>query len=136
LNFFSGYQHDDGSLRSVPYWPFTDWVQGKGWRSGMAPVGSDHSSAILDLQLCMALQLASELEDNLGLKEQGSAYRKNYQLLQETIRAKYWDTSRKLFADTGDKKTFSQHANTLAVLSEVVIGDEAKELMNKVMTDT
>ena len=38
-------------------------------------------------------------------------------------------TARKLYADTPSKKQFSQHANTLAVLGDVITGPAARELM-------
>lgn len=136
LNFFEDYQQEDGSLRNVPYWPFTDWVQGRGWRNGMPPVGGDLSSAALDIQLCLAFKVASEMELKLGLQELSTLYQQKYDQLKKVIRAKYWDGSRNVFADTSDKKLFSQHTNTLAVLSEIVTGDEATTLMKKVLTDT
>ncbi len=32
LNYFSNYQQADGSLKNVPYWMFTDWVEDKDWK--------------------------------------------------------------------------------------------------------
>ena len=58
----------DGSLRNVPYWIFTDWVEGKtGWPGGVGPIGADGSSSLLDFQLLWALQVAAKLESELGL---------------------------------------------------------------------
>jgi hypothetical protein len=53
----------------------------------------------------------------------------------QTIKTKYWDESRQLFADTKDKKLFSQHTNTLAALANVITGDKATQLMQRVITD-
>lgn len=136
LPFFERYQQEDGSLKNVPYWVFTDWVDSEGWNFGMAPKGPNGESAILDLTLLWAYQLASELEQDLGVKEIAGIYRVRTQQLKETIRLKYWDDGRGLFADTETHDLFSQHANALAILSGMVDGDLASGVAGIMLTDT
>ncbi len=40
--------------------------------------------------------------------------------LKTTIKSKYWDEASGLFADTPDKQKYSQHANSLAILADIV----------------
>ena len=136
LQFFNKYQQADGSLKNAPYWEFTDWSEGKGWKSGMPPFGEDGSSAALDLQLLWAYQIAASLEDSLGMKAYASEYRQKATQLTETVKRKYWDEAKQLFADTKEKNYFSQHTNTLAILTGVVKGVQAKQLAQKIITDT
>jgi alpha-L-rhamnosidase len=136
ISFFERYQQADGSLKNVPYWVFTDWSQGKGWDFGMAPIGKNGESAVLDMQLLWTYQLAAELENSLGLKELASHYRSRAAQLKKTIQAKYWDSGKNLFANTQEKDNYSQHANSLAILSGVVPADQAKPLAAKMMADT
>jgi hypothetical protein len=136
LQFFSRYQQPDGSLKNAPYWEFTDWCDGKGWVSGMAPFGKDGCSAALDLQLLWAYQIAARLEDNLGMKVFANEFNKRAGILTETIKRKYWDNTRQLFADAKEKNYFSQHTNTLAILTGIVKGEQAKQLAQKMITDT
>lgn len=135
LSFFESYQQPDGSLRNVPYWTFTDWSQGTGWDFGMAPKSADGESAVLDVQLLLTYQLASHLENSLGIKELGRDYAKRAEKLKATIVSKYWDASRGLFADTRAKDTFSQHVNSLAILAGVITGPDATKLAEKMLTD-
>lgn len=135
LNAFQGYQTSSGSLKNVPYWIFSDWVEGYGWRDGVAPVGKDGFSAMLDLQLLMAFQAASELEDNLGLKEQGRIYKAKAEQLKAEITNKYWDATKGMFADTPEKDFFSQHTNSLAILAGLSTGKEAEGIARKMLTD-
>jgi alpha-L-rhamnosidase len=136
LDFFSRYQQDDGSLKNVPYWNFTDWVDDrKGWSGGVAPIGKDGSSAVMDLQLLWAYQTAADLEDELGMEAYAVLYRERAGKLMETIRGKYWDPSGNLFADTPEKDVFSQHANALAILTGMVTKEEAALLANKMLTN-
>ncbi len=136
LSFFERYQQPDGSLKNVPYWVFTDWSQGKGWDFGMAPTGKNGESAVLDMQLLWTYQLAAQLEENLGLKELASRYRSRAAQLKKTIQAKYWDAGKGLFANTPEKDNYSQHANSLAILSGVIASDQAKPLATKMLADT
>ncbi len=136
LSFFENYQQPDGSLKNVPYWVFTDWVEHEGWDFGMAPKGRNGESAVLDLTLLRTYQLAAELERDLGVKEIARDYTERARQLQQAIRSKYWDEGSGLFADTEAKNLFSQHVNSLAILSGVVMGDEATALAKKLVTDT
>src|SRR5664279_5973491 len=88
----------------------------------MAPFGRDGCSAALDLQLLWAYQIAAKLEDSLGMKVFANEYKKRAAILTETINRKYWDNTRQLFADTQEKNYFSQHTNTLAILTGIIKG--------------
>ncbi|HTE33194.1 MAG TPA: alpha-L-rhamnosidase N-terminal domain-containing protein [Chryseolinea sp.] len=136
LSFFERYQQADGSLKNVPYWVFTDWVEHKGWNFGMAPKGSNGESAILDMQLLWVYQLAAELEEHLGLKDFDRLYTVRAEQLKQTIQKKYWDSNRKLYADTEAKDFFSQHVNSLAILSGVIVGENATTLAKTMLSDT
>jgi alpha-L-rhamnosidase len=137
LDFFHRYQHADGSLIHVPYWNFSDWVENRpGWTGGVAPRGTNGNSCILDMQLLWAYQVAAELEDELGMKAYAQLYTQRAEKLAQTIQVKYWDRIKGMFADTPEKDKFSQHANTLAILTSLVTGDEAELLGNKMLQDT
>lgn len=136
LAFFNRYQQADGSLKNAPYWEFTDWASGKDWHSGVAPIGANGNSAVLDMQLLWAYQLAAELEDKLGSKELFMKYAALAQQLQQTIHSKYWDDTKKMYADRPEKDVFSQHTNALAILTGVATGDDATLLGQHLLTDT
>lgn len=135
LNFFQRYQQADGSLRSVPYWNFTDWAVAPGWNSGIAPTDPVLGSAEMDLQLLWAYQLAEEMESALGSKELAADYSARVALLKKTIFTNYWTPARGLFSDLKGRPVFSQHTNSLAILTGVVQGDQARELAVKILKD-
>ena len=98
LWFYSKYQQKDGTLKGVPYWMFTDWVENhKGWDGGTAPYGKDGSSSILDLQLLWALQVATNLETKFGSSANATIYKNKAQQLQASIKKKYWNDTKKAF---------------------------------------
>lgn len=136
LSYFRNYQQDDGSLAHVPFWMFTDWVDTKGWVNGEAPYGADGSSALNDLQLLYAYQKAADMEQRTGIREFSTVYNRYASQLKQTIRNKYWDKNRELFADRPDKDLFSQHANALAILTGISTGNEALSIARKILSDT
>jgi alpha-L-rhamnosidase len=116
LDFFSKYQQPDGSLKNTPYWTFVDWAGNMG--GGLK--GSDGSAAIYDLQLLWAYQWAADMEAKNGLKDYATIYNQKAAQLKATIQRKYWDPGKKLYADTKEKNSFSQHTNSLAILTGIV----------------
>ncbi len=136
MNYFRNYQSPDGSVKGVPYWMFTDWVETKGWSSGVGPVGKDGSSSLIDLQLLWAYQLASDLESRYGLQSYATLYKKYASQLKKTIYMKYWDDRRKLFADRPEKDLFSQHANALAILTGLVDNSRGAALAKQIISDS
>ncbi len=136
LNFFARYQQADGTLRGVPYWNFTDWVMNRpGWLVGAAPVGKSGESAVLDLQLLLAYQTAAAMENELGMEAYSRLYSQQANRLMETIRDKYWDETKGLVADTAGKDSYSQHANTLAILTGVLSEEQRIPVARKMLSD-
>jgi alpha-L-rhamnosidase len=136
LRFFSGYQGSDGSLKNTPYWTFVDWANGRDWSVGAPPIGADGGSAILDLQLLWAYQWAAEMEGQLGLPYYTGLYRQKIAQLKQTIQRKYWSNSRGLYADTEEKTLFSQHANSLAILTGMVAKADLAKAGHRLLTDS
>ncbi len=136
LDYFKSYQQADGSLKNTPQWMFTDWVDAKEWKSGAGPVGANGSSAVLDLQLLWAYQVAVDLENKVGNPALASQYLASIDKLKRTIRAKYWDVNKKLFADREEKDEFSQHTNSLAILTGIVSPQEASQIANQLINNS
>jgi len=135
LEYFHQYQLPDGALAHVPQWMFTDWVDTKGWQSGVGPVGKDGTSAMIDLQLLWAYQLAAELERQAGMSAFSTLYSQRAQQLKKTIRQRYWVADRQLFADDAEHTFFSQHTNTLAILTGLVEGPQARQMAEHLRDD-
>jgi len=134
LSFFEGYQKSNGSLNALPWWRYFDWVPS--WRNGEAPQEEDGSSAPFDLLLMLAYGWAADLEAKVGLAPLAEVYRKREQQLRQTAQQLYWDAGRQMYADTSTKKLFSQHANTLAVLGNVITERPAHDLMLRILADS
>jgi hypothetical protein len=133
LWFFAARQQPAGSLARLPWWNFVDWT--KQWADGVPPALAGGNSAPLDLQLLLGYQWAAEMEASLGNKALAEDDRRAAAQLRDSIRRLYWDAGRLLYADTPDKREYSQQANALAVLAEVSGGAEAQDLIERVAAD-
>jgi hypothetical protein len=133
LAFYAKHQKADGSLGRLPWWNFVDWA--REWKDGVPPAGLQGGSAPLDLQLLLACRWAAEMEAAIGSKALAGEYRAKAQQLAATIRSLYWNSGRRMFADTADGANFSQHSQALAVLAGVVAGEEARDLVNRTVDD-
>lgn len=131
LEFFAKYQQADGSLKDMPYWRFVDWVGDMGW----GPMGADGSAAMYDVQLLLAYQWAADMENAIGVPFYAEYYTQKAKQLAETIKRKYWVADKKLFADTNEKKGYSQHVNSLAILANIVDPEDLVAVGNNLLTD-
>ncbi|MGX8683192.1 MAG: family 78 glycoside hydrolase catalytic domain, partial [Bacteroidales bacterium] len=136
LHYFSKYQMADGRIKGLPGWNFSDWVYSEGWQMGVAQVGADGGGVLMDMQLLLALQMMSELESMQGNTFMSNKYAKEAEHLKQGIQNAYWDASKGLYAQTSEKKLFSQHANALAILTDMVTGEQAKQMAQKMLTDS
>lgn len=136
LGFFEKYQGAGGSLKNLPFWTFTDWVNGHNWNGGNAPKGADGCSSVLDLQLLLAYQWAAQMEAKLGMKSYADLYQNRADELKQTIQRKYWSQERQLYAETAEKNSFSQHTNSLAILAEAGPKENWALVGKKLLQDT
>ena len=131
LWFFAAHQNANSSLGHMPWWNFVDWV--KQWQGGVPPDADSGNSAPLDLQLLMAYQWAAEMESVLGQRALADEDREAAVRLRDTVQRLYWDSGDRLFSDTPAKREYSQHTNALAVLAGVTEGEEARDLMERIV---
>ncbi len=129
-----------GLLGPLPYWTFVDWTNEWPWNNelgfGGTPAGArEGGSSIVSLQLADTLQRAVELFQTHGRADLAARYEQRAASLRVAVVHSCWDEKRRLFADTAEKKVFSQHANVFAVLSGAIDGEAAKELIQRVAAD-
>ena len=114
LDYFLGCLGPDNCLRLDWGWCFADWVPG--WHWGNPPVGSDGVSALFQWHLVTTLQMAGRLEQHFGEPEFAARnFRRAAELAQAAER--FWNEERGLYADTGGQESYSEHVQTMAILS-------------------
>lgn len=110
------YRNEAGLVRQPKGWTYIDWIPE--WHMGAAPEGGDGISCVYNWQLVYTLRLAAELENYIGESElAGRAMRLAGELADATHLA-FWDADTGLYADDATVVSFSEHAQSMAILSD------------------
>jgi hypothetical protein len=121
----------DGLIDHLAGWNYLDWVPA--WKEGIPPEGKGGGGASFHFLLQIALHQAAELEDTLGEPEMAARWRRHASELSATARRVYWNESRGLFADDRAHRSFSEHAQSLAVLAGAFSPGEREQLINALL---
>ena len=126
-------RNPDGLLEALPGWSFIDWVPD--WEYGM-PIGARSGiSSPVNLFFVLALKYAAELERAFG---EPSLAERNEQLafeLGQKLIERFWDEDRGLLADDVDHSSFSEHAQCLALLTDILDPEKADICLNHLLSD-
>lgn len=129
LGWFSHYESSDGLLHQLPWWSFIDWVP-----SGDIPTYDTHGeSCVTTLQYLGALIEASDLETNLGDPVLAARYHSHADHIRAGIISKCWVASRGMLADNPDQKIYSQQANILGVLFDVIPKNRQQDVLRRML---
>ncbi len=132
IDWYEGYIADNGMLGPMPWWNFVDWS----YPRGVPPGADDGHSAVITLQYVYVLRYAAELAAAFNRPDEAAHYRTVAAALKTATYRECWDASRDLLADTPKKVDFSQHANVMAVLVDLIPHDRERDLMERVAGDT
>jgi hypothetical protein len=135
LDWFEARLAPSGLLGRLEWWNFADWVEGHGFANGEPPTDDGGGSAIISLQFVLALREAADLEQAVGSPDQAARYRALADRVAAAVGRATWDESRRFYADTPGKRTYSEHVNALAVLADVVPQEEQAAFMRRVLDD-
>ncbi|MHC4718067.1 MAG: alpha-L-rhamnosidase-related protein, partial [Planctomycetota bacterium] len=105
----------DGLLHRLPGWPFVDTVPE--WIDTLyGPDPRKGPSAVVNLLYTQALLAAADLEDVAGEAELAARDRRLARRTADSVLERYWVAERSLVADNEERRTFSEHAQCLALL--------------------
>ena len=134
LHLLLNYANDEGLLVDLPGWSFQDWVESWKWH-GTAPDGMRGLSAINNLLAVYALDSAAHAEDAAGEPALAAYWRAKKKALAEATLRKFWCERRGLVADTVKQDCFSEHAQCLALLSDILPPDRASRVLKGLLAD-
>lgn len=133
LDWYEQWLKPDYSLDFIPHWFFADWCND--FHYGEPIREKNGNSAFQDLMYLYTLDNAVEMEKSFGIPQLAQHYEDIASQIRSGFREKYWNDSRGLFADTHDHRAYSQHVNSLAILTGIVTGDDAAAVMKGVLED-
>ncbi len=138
---FEYYENADGLLENTPGWNFMDWpvdvLTGRTWQHGNAPssFAGDPPNAEINLFWVLAMQSAAKVERALGHVKQAEYWEEKVEKLKPVIVAKFWNEARGLLADDIAQRNFSEHAQALAVVGDVLPKDKLERCFKNLVSD-
>jgi hypothetical protein len=130
LEWFLRRQTNDGFLGPIPYWTFVDTATNS---SNIPRADADGKSAILTLLFVSALRDAADMEEALGDVSLATKYRERASIAAESVYRRCWNASLGLLADTPTQSSYSQHANLLAVLLDVIPKKDQESVIKRIL---
>jgi hypothetical protein len=128
LHWFARYEQPDGLLAKLPWWSFIDWVS-----AGEIPTyDAKGESCMTTLEYLGALDDAADLEKALGDPLFAGRYQARAAHVRSGLFQQCWNAQRGLLADAPDRSSFSQQANILGVLYDVIPKDRQKDVLQKI----
>lgn len=121
----------DGMNGYLEWWNFVDWT----WPAGTPP-GREGSSSILSLQYVYTLGQAEKLFRYYGRNREADHYQALAEKIAGATYRRCWDASRQLMADHPEKKTYSQHANIWALLTDAIPVEDRQRVFKTLLADT
>ncbi len=115
----------EGILHGAEGWNFLDWVFPGGVPLGGLPAEKNSS---LQAQWVMVLTQAALLETYAGEPEMAALYRRKSQNAAQALIRIFWDESRGLIADDAAHTSYSEHAQCLALLTDVLSSEQQERV--------
>lgn len=133
LDWFERHIDDTNMLANLEWWNFTDWAVG--FDNGIPPGADDGHSANVSLQFVYAIENALPILKQFGKTAEADKYEAIAKSMKAAVLAHCQNMQTGLIAERPEKDVYSQHTNIWAILTDVFPDDEAKSIMEKVLSD-
>lgn len=134
LHWFESRMRPDGLPGPLEWWNFGDWAEG--WTRGVPPGAVEGGSAFVTLQYVLAARQTAGMFAAFGEPERAAIWTKRADRAARAVDDHCWVEAKGLYADTPAKASFSQHVNSLAVVSGVATGKRAREIVGRILDDS
>lgn len=91
---------------------------------------------LLSFMYAAALEKCASLLQITGWPDAARTMLTRMEQVRSSLKQLAWSEERQLFRDLPDLEIYSQHTQVMAVLSEVVKGEEAKRLMERALSES
>ncbi len=122
-----------GMLTNLEWWSFTDWVSA--FPNGIPPGADDGYSANIAMQYIYSLNNAVDIFKYFGWQVEADKFDALAKNMKKAVYDLCFDQSKGLFAETPEKKMFTQHTNIMAILSDTLDEKIRHNVMHKILDD-
>ena len=133
IETFLGKRTSEGLIAPQGYWDFFDWA--KEWENGVPNAVRNGASALQNLLFVYTVQSLARILPLYHRKDLADYYLEEATEIQQLIRETCYNAEKGLFREGPRTEEYSQHTQVFAVLTELVKGEDAKGMMEKVLAD-
>lgn len=134
LNFYKRHLDESrGILGAVSNRNFMDWSITQGSLPRRDAKGEIEFSANLTLFFLHALDTTVNLYREINERDLANKWERLASTIRVSCKEQFWDEGQELLRDYPDDRIFSQHANILAILCDVVPQEEQRALLERVL---
>ena len=134
LGWYENHLDERNILVEMGWWSFVDWADE--FNRGVPSGAEDKAgTSIISLQYVYALDRAAQIFSSYGKEHEASSYRAKADVIRKSVYNHCFDRQKRLFADTPEKKEFSQHANVMAILTDAIPHEQQGDLMKRILAD-
>ena len=120
-------------LGPMKWWNFVDYTSA--FKSGVPEGATDGNSSIITLQYAYTLQQASKIFEYFNHKDEAAHYQSIASLLMRNTYQQCFDKEKSVMANTPEKRTFSQHAGIMAILTGAIPPADQQLVMTRILDD-
>jgi len=130
LHWFEHKMQPNGLMGKMDWWGALAWP--RHYKNGEPPTIYEGNCTLYTLHYAYTLRHASNIFDYLGKPDQAADYRKRADEICSAVN-KLCKNTDGFYTESPNNKKVSQITNLLAILAEATSGDEAKQLMPKLL---
>lgn len=120
-------------IEQVEHWAFVDWQPEWQKTTGRPAALEKGPSTIINLMYGLALLHAADLNEASGRPGLAQEYRDRQATIAAKVQELCWDEKRGLYREGPEFEQYSQHAQSLAVLNDMLSKEEANKVMHRTM---
>lgn len=135
LSYYDARTGSDGLIGRLGWWEFVDWQSAWGHCGGIPEALLHGPSAIINLMYALALGKSATLWDAAGRSALAVEYRQRKAAILDRVYALCWDEDREMVREGPGFHQFTQHAQSWAVLTGMLKGQQAKTALLHAMHD-
>ncbi len=129
IQSFEEFKGEDGLIQMNHYWNFMDWTSAWTETHGVPFCDFGEALTVYNMMYMDALNVAARLNRLYGRTCIAKEYSNNAAFIKNVIQEKCYDVEAAFYKDTNKRKNFSQHSQVWAVLSGLVMGENARQLL-------
>jgi alpha-L-rhamnosidase len=130
LDWFEKRRQPDGLLGKIDWWGALAWP--RHYNNGEPPAVYEGNNTLYSLHYAYTLRHAAEIFEYLGKQAQATEYRNRADQICQAVNAACKNRDG-FYTESPVNLKVSQITNLLAILAEAISGDDARELMKKML---